>query len=117
MTPSRFQQIEAIYQAALKLGPDERAAHLASVCGNDAELRREVEALLAQKDHALESTMTMVGVGTLLGRYEIEALLGRAAWAKCSAHATRAWGVTSPSKSRTRNSASASNAKPARFRR
>jgi len=71
----RWQQIEALFeQARAALDPEKRAQVLAAA---DPELRREVEALLAQKDHAGESTMTMVGIGTLLGRYEIEAPLGK----------------------------------------
>jgi len=37
---------ETIFAAALALPPEERAACLSEACGDDAELRRRVEALL-----------------------------------------------------------------------
>jgi tetratricopeptide (TPR) repeat protein len=43
----RWQSIEALYHAALERKPSARAAFLARACGNDPELRREVESLLA----------------------------------------------------------------------
>ncbi len=46
MSPERWQQIEQLFQSALDLQPAERAAFLAKACGDDAELRHEVEALL-----------------------------------------------------------------------
>jgi eukaryotic-like serine/threonine-protein kinase len=70
--PERWQQIEVLYQAARD--PAQRKRVLSTA---DPELRREVESLLAQEDHAGESTVTIVGVGTQLGRYVIEAPLGK----------------------------------------
>jgi serine/threonine protein kinase len=52
MTPERWQQIEQLYHEALERPPNERAAWLASTCGEDAELRHEVELLLAANDQA-----------------------------------------------------------------
>lgn len=82
MPTSRFEQIEAIYQAVLKLRPEERNVYLSGACANDPELRREVETLLAQL-HAggratalADSTVTVVNAGTQLGLYKIEALIG-----------------------------------------
>ena len=46
MASERWRQIEELYQSALKLGAAERSALLA---GADPELRREVEALLAEQ--------------------------------------------------------------------
>ncbi|MBS1786595.1 MAG: protein kinase [Acidobacteria bacterium] len=46
MPPERWQQIEQIFQSALELDAAQRAAFLAEACGNDDELRHEVEALL-----------------------------------------------------------------------
>lgn len=48
MTPSRWEEIERIHNAALQRATGERAAFLAEACAEDAELRREVELLLAQ---------------------------------------------------------------------
>jgi Tol biopolymer transport system component len=48
MTPERWRQVEEIFHAALTRRGSDRAAFLASACGGDAGLRREVESLLAQ---------------------------------------------------------------------
>jgi len=48
MTPTRWQEIERVYHAALERPLTERAAFLAESCAGDAELRREVESLLDQ---------------------------------------------------------------------
>ena len=52
LTPDREQVIERICQAALERDRLERDAFLASACGTDLALRREVEALLAHEDTA-----------------------------------------------------------------
>ncbi|MBI1764073.1 MAG: serine/threonine protein kinase, partial [Acidobacteria bacterium] len=52
MTPERWQRIEQLYHDALECPANERAAWLVSVCGDDAEVRREVELLLAANDQA-----------------------------------------------------------------
>lgn len=46
MSPERWQQIEQLFASVLELEPAERAAFLAKACGEDEELRHEVEALL-----------------------------------------------------------------------
>jgi Tol biopolymer transport system component len=83
MDPSRWQQIEELYHAALECEPGERAALLARF---DPELRREVESLLAQEsgatplDHPawdgaaslLTATVAALTPGTQLGPYKIE---------------------------------------------
>jgi hypothetical protein len=49
----RKQKIEALFEQALALnGSVERARHLDRACGNDADLRREVEELLRAADQA-----------------------------------------------------------------
>ena len=87
MQPSRWQQIEQLYHAALECEPGERAALLARA---DPELRREVESLLAQEsaatplDHPawegaaslLGATATIMTPGTQVGPYKIEGPLG-----------------------------------------
>ncbi|MEO6727197.1 MAG: serine/threonine-protein kinase [Blastocatellia bacterium] len=50
MTPERYQRIKQIFQAAVDRPPTERPAWLEEACVNDAELRREVESLLADAD-------------------------------------------------------------------
>ena len=45
MTPERYRQIDQIFQAALALERDQRAAYLDEVCSGDEKLRQEVESL------------------------------------------------------------------------
>src|SRR5262245_10600302 len=53
MTPERWQRIEELFQSArLRQTAEERAAFLDGACGNDTELRAEVEQLLAAEDSA-----------------------------------------------------------------
>jgi serine/threonine protein kinase/Tol biopolymer transport system component len=53
MTPERWQRIEEVFQSArLRQTAGERAAFLAGACGDDTELRSEVEQLLAAEDSA-----------------------------------------------------------------
>ena len=47
MTPQRHQRIMELFNAAVEQPADARAAWLAEACGDDAELRVEVESLLA----------------------------------------------------------------------
>ncbi len=49
MNAERWQQIERVYLAALDRDPVSRAAMLDEACAGDADLRREVETLLAQE--------------------------------------------------------------------
>ena len=46
MQTERWKQIEEVFQSAIDCPAEERPALLDSACGNDAELRREVESLL-----------------------------------------------------------------------
>ena len=52
-TPKRRHEIDRIFAAALERDSTERAAFLAEACGDDVQLRAEVESLLA--NHASES--------------------------------------------------------------
>jgi hypothetical protein len=47
MQPERWGQIDEMFQSAIDCAPANRSALLDSACGNDIELRREVESLLA----------------------------------------------------------------------
>jgi serine/threonine protein kinase len=51
-TPDRWQQIDRLFAEALERPGAERAAFLTQACGDDTELRREVEALLASSAEA-----------------------------------------------------------------
>jgi serine/threonine protein kinase/Tol biopolymer transport system component len=89
MTPESWQQVDKIFQAAIELGPEERAAFLDSSCGGDEELRREVESLISSDLEGLSlidapAFETAVGLfasehlqaGQRLGHYQIVSLLG-----------------------------------------
>ncbi len=75
MDSQRRQQIERIYHAALDRPSNQRAAFLDGACGEDCDLRREVESRFAQ---APTETVVdgAVAAGTMLGPYRVEAPLG-----------------------------------------
>ena len=50
MTSERWREVERLYHEALEREASERAAFLASACGDDAGLRAEVESWLAHSD-------------------------------------------------------------------
>ncbi|MDX6574418.1 MAG: eukaryotic-like serine/threonine-protein kinase, partial [Blastocatellia bacterium] len=54
MQPERWQQISGIFKSALALEPEERAAYVASQCGDDDSLRREVQRLIESHHQADE---------------------------------------------------------------
>jgi eukaryotic-like serine/threonine-protein kinase len=90
MQAERWQQIERLFHSALERAPGERTALLAEACADDAELRREVESLLAEHvrggslletaatdlaaDWAQEQKPTAVAL--TLGHFRILSLLG-----------------------------------------
>ena len=88
MNPERLRQIEDLYHSARECEPGKRSTFLSGACRGDAELRREVESLLAQ-DPAREgmldrpaaalledSKVMMLAAGSRLGPYQIEARIG-----------------------------------------
>lgn len=97
MSPERWQQIEEIFQDALDLPWSEREKFVAEKCGDDAELKSEVEKLLSQFEDAssfietpalsdekagvLSSLMEFDEddpmIGNILGSYRIEREIGR----------------------------------------
>ncbi len=90
MNRDRLQQIEELYHSAQAHELDRRAGFLADACGDDAELLREVESLLAYHggnapldrpawegaETLLELTVTQIVPGAQFGPYKIEAPLG-----------------------------------------
>jgi len=72
MDSDRRQQVEKLYSAVLSSIAEERS-HLLDQA--DPEVRREVELMLSREELP-GSTMTVLGPGQKLGRYEIEARLG-----------------------------------------
>jgi eukaryotic-like serine/threonine-protein kinase len=63
MTPERWAQIEELFHRAAECAPEQRSALLNKACGNDAELRREVEALLSCDGNAGDSVRAAVSGG------------------------------------------------------
>jgi serine/threonine protein kinase len=55
MMAERWKQIEGLYYRLLELDPGERAAFIEKECAGDAELRREVESLLAVNERVRQS--------------------------------------------------------------
>ncbi len=88
MVIERWRQVESLFHAALEKTGEERAAFLTKACGNDQDLRLEVESLLASEDLAarfLESSgdgiqagapREPVPAGERFGPYVIVALVG-----------------------------------------
>ena len=89
MTPERWQQIDVIFHAAADRAADERDAFLCQVCGDDSELRREVESLLAHEvsdtfikgpiqDAASSMASREVGaeIDARIGVYQVTGLIG-----------------------------------------
>ena len=54
MNPERWQQISRIFNSAIGLDSEARAAYVAGQCGNDESLRSEVEKLIASHQRASE---------------------------------------------------------------
>jgi serine/threonine protein kinase len=91
MTPDRYQRVVEIFQAASERSPDVRPAFLASACGGDDDLRRQVESLLAADAHsdgfldkpaddlaaaAVAARETRSLIGHKISHYEVVSLLG-----------------------------------------
>src|ERR687886_2167488 len=78
MTPERWQRIEDLFQAArTRPTPAERAAFLDGACAGDAELRAEVESLLAAEDGAgsfINTSAVKVAAGAVAGERAAEML-------------------------------------------
>ena len=81
MQPSRRVQVLALLDEALQTPPGARPALLDAACGGDAELRREVDSLLALETAAegFLPAQEPCGLlpGTRIGPYRIVELLGR----------------------------------------
>jgi tetratricopeptide (TPR) repeat protein len=90
MLPEQWQKLEEIFQTAADLPPDSQTVYLDDACRGDLELRREVEAMLAASplgliESAIADTADELAedpdrdplVGTWLGPYRIDGVLGR----------------------------------------
>src|SRR5262245_23505064 len=90
MTADRWKQINRIYDAAVEVAEADRHSFLQNACGDDVELRREVESLLVYEKQAqefidrpaLQMTAEKLAsdppslVGRKLGPYQILGVLG-----------------------------------------
>jgi len=89
LSPERWRVVEQVFHDALRLPPAERAAFVASNCGDDGDVRREVESLLAADssrdssgalfesiaaDWAADAGPSMAG--REIGGYRVVSLLG-----------------------------------------
>ena len=86
MNSERLRQIEELYHRAGERTPGEREAFLTKACGNDAELLRDVLALLAQDSGPMERPVLDLAAklladsrwaeGTQVGPYQIVSRIG-----------------------------------------
>ena len=84
-----WDRVQAVFLSVADLSPDQRAQQLDSACGDDSELRCEVESLLKSDRNSAQTiasairseTVLMLGIGTLigdrLGAYRVVKEIGR----------------------------------------
>jgi hypothetical protein len=109
----RWRQIEGLFYEAVELTPDARSEFLDRKCEGDAELRKEVESLIASAEQPMDflhkpvqkaarHVMTddrceMMAAGTLLTHYKIVSMIGAEGWARCTSPRTHVSGARSRS--------------------
>ena len=79
MSGDRWERIESLCHAALARPASERVAFLTQACADDAELRREVESLIARAESSFLETPIVAAaspVGQQLGAYRIVQPIG-----------------------------------------
>jgi serine/threonine protein kinase len=78
MRPELWRQAEELFHAVLELSPEARGAFLDGACGQDTELRRQVELLVSGEEKAggfldkaalPDVTVTIRAAGSLVGRH------------------------------------------------
>src|SRR5213593_2965715 len=50
MNPEHWEKLAQLFESAQQRSPADRASFLAEACGNDVELRQEVESLLSEDE-------------------------------------------------------------------
>ena len=77
LTPERYRQVKRVFQEACRLAPVERGAYIEDACGADADLRGEVEALLAHDQETFPVKPGISAAAALgLGRMDVHAREG-----------------------------------------
>src|SRR5205085_8455622 len=92
MTPERWQRVKEIFNSALQYESAERSRFLSQACGEDQELRREVESLIRAHEEdgsfidspayevaadLLTDEQNELAIGQTFGHYEILSQLGK----------------------------------------
>ena len=78
MQAERWQRVQEVFDQALELNGDERSAFLDQTCGDDPELRREVEAMLEVDDSlSVDYLETVVMGGSALLTETFDPILKR----------------------------------------
>jgi eukaryotic-like serine/threonine-protein kinase len=97
MTPQQYERLTELFHAALEIAPVERAAFLDQVSDGDADLRRELESLLASHEQGTSAdgppddiaagylaqqggnsaSLSLLAANTRLDHYEVRSLLGK----------------------------------------
>jgi serine/threonine protein kinase/Tfp pilus assembly protein PilF len=87
---ARWQQIQSLFEELIDEGAGDRTARLASVCGDDMELRSSVESLLKSDARREDALLHVIGeaaeslleahqdrlIGTRVGPYRVVSILG-----------------------------------------
>jgi serine/threonine protein kinase/Tfp pilus assembly protein PilF len=87
---SRWQQIQSLFEEVMDSPPTEREMRLTSSCGDDSELKRSVQALLASDQRTEDPLLNAISeaaesllvehqdrlVGTRIGHYRVTSILG-----------------------------------------
>jgi serine/threonine protein kinase/tetratricopeptide (TPR) repeat protein len=90
MSRARWQRVQSLFEEVADSGPAERAARLALSCGEDAELRRSVESLIASDQGSEDPLVNVIGkaaesllvehqdrlLGTRIDVYRVQSILG-----------------------------------------
>ncbi len=91
MTPERWQQLQALFNAAVELAPEQQAAFLDHACADDLTLRRQAESLILANEEATQQIQAVIrdaaaaampadssaAVGRRIGPYQIIQELGQ----------------------------------------
>jgi DNA-directed RNA polymerase specialized sigma24 family protein len=87
---SRWQQIQSLFEELVDTSEGERAARLATACGEDLDLRTSVESLLQSDQRREDPLLQAIGeaaeslledhqdrlIGTRIGPYRVVSILG-----------------------------------------